>query len=100
MKVFIANLDYKITVEQLREMFLVFGFITECKLINDPESGKSKGYGFVVYAKHIYAQWAIKAMNGMNINGRLLAVRKAKPDPNDKTSKPKRARILVGVKQL
>lgn len=96
MKIFIANLDFKITAEQLHDMFLVFGTITDCKLITEQNlNGKSKGYGFVCFSEDLYAKWAIKAMNGIEINHRALVVREAKSKSFEKLSRPKRPRIVT-----
>ena len=93
MKLFIANLDFKVTSDQLQEMFSVFGNITECKLIKENSTGQSKGYGFVGFAENLHGQWAIKAMNGLDINGRTLVVRKAEVNNPSKNGKNKRPRI-------
>ncbi|RZK60545.1 MAG: RNA-binding protein [Pedobacter sp.] len=96
MRVFIANLDYRITSTELRELFLVFGNVTECNLVTEKENDhKSKGYGFISYSQNIFAEWAIKAMNEKELNGRKIVVRKAKAEPKTKANKGKRPRINV-----
>ena len=95
MTLFIANLDFKITDGQLHDMFIIFGKISECKLITDRAVDKSKGYGFVSFAQDVAADWAIKAMHGLEINGRPLIVQKAKGKNTDQSQRTKRPRIVV-----
>lgn len=99
MTIFIANLDFRITVLQLREMFIIFGKINECKLITDRASDRSMGYGFINFTQQVSADHAIKAMHGMKINGRQLVVRKANGKNSDETEKLKRPRIASKYNQ-
>lgn len=77
-KLFIGSLPWSINNDSLRELFAQFGEITDCVVITDRESGRSKGFGFVTFAKEEDAQKALD-MNGKEVEGRAIAVNVAKP---------------------
>jgi RNA recognition motif-containing protein len=77
-KLFIGSLPWSITNDSLRELFAQYGEITDAVVINDRESGRSKGFGFVTFAKEEDAQKALE-MNGKEIEGRTIVVNVAKP---------------------
>ncbi len=82
-KIYVGNLSFSVSQDQLRELFSEFGEITEVTLITDKFSGRSKGFGFIVFAKKEDAEKAIAKMNEKEIEGRELKVSKAKPvDPD------------------
>lgn len=76
-KVFVGNLDYKVTKDELWEKFEQFGTIEDAIIIEDRETGRSRGFGFITYSSEGCAQSAIKEMNGLEINGRSLTVKGA-----------------------
>ncbi len=78
-KVYVGNLPYSVTEDQLREMCQDFGEITYCKVITDPHTGRSKGFGFVEFASAEAAQAAIDALNGSSLEDRELVVNIARP---------------------
>ena len=77
-KLFIGSLPWSVTNDSLREMFAQYGEITEAIIINDRETGRSKGFGFVTFAKEERAQKALE-MRGKEIEGRTIVVNVAKP---------------------
>ena len=77
MKVFIANFPFDLSETAICDLFQIFGEVTGCKLVKDPDTGKSKGYGFVEFRDPKSAKLAIKEMNGYRIAGRHIAVTKS-----------------------
>ena len=77
-KLFIGSFPWSVTNDSLREMFAQYGEITEAIIINDRETGRSKGFGFVTFAKEEDAQKALE-MHGKEIEGRTIVVNMAKP---------------------
>jgi RNA recognition motif-containing protein len=78
-KLFVGNLPYEVTSEELGEYFAQFGGIEEAVVITDRFNGKSKGYGFVRFINDSDADKAEIAINGKEYKGRPLVVRKAAP---------------------
>lgn len=81
-KLFIGNLDYSVTKEELEKMFGEFGTVVDAVIIIDRETRRSRGFGFVEFASEEEAKKAIEAMNGKDINGRKINVNEAKPQEN------------------
>lgn len=82
-KVYVGNFPFSVTQEELKKLFSQFGEITEATIISDKFSGRSKGFGFVTFAKKEDAEKAIAEMNEKDIQGRALKVSLAKPmDPD------------------
>lgn len=73
-----GNLLYAVTSDELRELFSQFGEVLSVKLINDRESGKPKGFGFVEMEDE-GANRAIDALNGKDFLGRTIRVKEAQP---------------------
>lgn len=78
-KLYVGNLPYTATEDQVRELFSQVGEITEVALIIDRETGRPKGFGFVEMATPESAQEAIKRFNGFNFQNRPLTVNEARP---------------------
>lgn len=78
-KLFVGNLPFSTTDEELRELFSQHGEIADLKLISDRVTGRPKGIAFVEYATEDEAQAAIEALNGFELNGRALVVSVARP---------------------
>lgn len=76
-KIFVGNLPWKTTAEQLREMFAVYGTVVSANVVTDKETGKSKGFGFVEMADATGSSNAIEGLNGKLMNDRNLRVSKA-----------------------
>lgn len=77
-KLFVGSLPWSITNETLKDLFAPYGEVTEAIVINDRETGRSKGFGFVTFAKEEDAQKALE-MHGKEIEGRTIAVNVARP---------------------
>ena len=84
-KLFVGNLSYATTDEQLRVMFEAIGPITSAAVITDRFSGKSKGFGFVEMESEESARAAIEALNNKELNGRNITVSEARP-PAERSS--------------
>lgn len=78
-KLFVGNLPYEVTSEELGQYFSQFGEIEEAVVITDRFSGKSKGYGFVRFYDLAVAENAAKEINGREYKGRKLVVNQALP---------------------
>lgn len=78
-KLYVGNLNFDASEEQLKELFLPHGEIKDIILIKDKFSGRSKGFGFVEFASSKEAQNAIEKLNGQEFQGRDLRVAEAKP---------------------
>lgn len=78
-KLYVGNLPYETTNESLSEMFSAHGEVTEATVITDKMSGRSKGFGFVTFAKDADAEKAIQALDGKEMDGRNIKVNLAKP---------------------
>lgn len=77
-KLFIGSLPWAINNDSLRELFAQYGEITEAIVITDRDTGRSKGFGFVTFAKEEDAQKALE-MDGKDVEGRQIVVNVAKP---------------------
>jgi cold-inducible RNA-binding protein len=78
-KLYVGNLPYQTTQEQIEALFAQVGEVTEATIITDRETGRSKGFGFVTMADDNGAQEAIKRFNGYSLNNRALTVNEARP---------------------
>lgn len=79
MNLFVGNLAYQTTSEDLQSAFAAFGAVSSAAVIMDKFSGQSKGFGFVEMPSNSEADQAIKALNGKPLNGRPLKVNTAQP---------------------
>ncbi|MFQ5997612.1 MAG: RNA recognition motif domain-containing protein [Dehalococcoidales bacterium] len=79
MKIYVGNLSYEVTEEELRQEFLVFGEVESVNIITDKYSGRSKGFGFVEMPSVSEGQAAITALNGKTLKDRTLNVNAARP---------------------
>jgi len=78
-KIYVGNLPFKMTQEELSSMFEAFGTVTDAVIINDRETGRSKGFGFIEMSEDQAAKAAIEALNGKDEGGRALTVNEARP---------------------
>ena len=78
-KLFVGNLSFNTTDNDLQDAFAAHGTVVETNLMLDRMSGKPRGFGFVTMSTPEEAQKAIAAMNGASLDGRLLTVNIAKP---------------------
>jgi RNA recognition motif-containing protein len=79
MNLYVGNLLFDVTENELKELFEPFGQVTEIRLIMDKYTGKSKGFGFIEMPSKDEAQKAIEALNGKDVKGRAMTVNEAKP---------------------
>jgi RNA recognition motif-containing protein len=79
MNIYVGNLPYSVTENDLKEAFAEFGEISSVSLISDKFSGQSKGFGFVEMPNNSEADAAIKALNESSFQGRNIKVNQAKP---------------------
>ena len=79
MNIYVANLNYKIQDDTLRELFEEFGEVSSAKVISDRETGQSRGFGFVEMPDESDASSAIEELDGAEVEGRAIKVNKARP---------------------
>jgi RNA recognition motif-containing protein len=79
MNIYVGNLPYSASEDELRTAFAAFGNVSSVNLITDKFSGQSKGFAFVEMADNASADAAIKGLNGTNMGGRALKVNQSKP---------------------
>src|SRR5688572_2175502 len=78
-KLYVGNLSYQVDSSELEQMFAQHGQVVSAQIINDRETGRSKGFGFVEMANDDEAEAAIAALNGQQHGGRALTVNEARP---------------------
>jgi cold-inducible RNA-binding protein len=83
MKIYVGNMPYGVTEEDLKQSFSAFGEVTSVTIIKDKMSGQSKGFGFVEMASADQGQAAISGMNEKELKGRKLNVNEARPRQDD-----------------
>ena len=83
MNIYIGNMSFDTTEDQLRHAFEGYGEVSTVKVITDRDSGNSKGFGFVEMSANDEATAAISGLNGQDLNGRALNVDEAKPRPQN-----------------
>ncbi len=74
MNIFIGNLNYNLTEDDLREIFEEYGELDSVKIITDKFTGRSKGFGFVEMSDEAEAKKAIEELNGAEVEGRSMVV--------------------------
>ncbi len=100
MNLFVSNIDYKITEDELRNLFAEYGEVKSVKILKDMETQKPKGFGFVLMSSSYDGQKAIIKLNKRKINDRPLSVQEARPKPGEepekkeRTLRPRRKRIV------
>jgi RNA recognition motif-containing protein len=78
-KLYVGNLSFRTTSEELRDAFAAVGTVESASVIEDRETGRSRGFAFVEMATPEEAAAAIEAFNGKDFGGRNLTVNEAKP---------------------
>ena len=89
--IFIANLDWEVTSEDLNQTFSTFGTVTYAHVVYDRKTKRSMGYGYVEMENSDEGINAIQALNGLEVNGRPIDVKVASPKgnrPKKKTPPP------------
>jgi len=79
MNIYVGNLAFSLTEEELRDAFAAHGDVSSAKIISDRDTGRSKGFGFVEMPNDSEANSAIEALNGQDLNGRPVRVNEARP---------------------
>jgi RNA recognition motif-containing protein len=79
MRLFVGNLSFQTTEENLQDAFGRFGSVTDCKVMSDRMTGRSRGFGFVTMGSAEEGQAAIKGLDGQALDGRPLRVNEATP---------------------
>ena len=78
-KLFVGNLAQETTSTEIRDLFSAVGVVESCHLISDPETGRSRGFGFVEMNSREAADAAKEKFNGHELHGKTLKVNEAKP---------------------
>src|ERR1041384_601823 len=78
-KLFVGNLDFKVTENDLQDAFAAHGTVVEANLVTDRTTGRPRGFAFVTMSTPEEAQKAIDALNGKELGGRALSVSIARP---------------------
>lgn len=82
MNIYVGNLPYRMSDDELRNLFTPFGEVASAKIIMDKMTDRSKGFGFVEMPDNSAAETAIREVNGKDMGGRPLRVNEAKPREN------------------
>lgn len=81
-RIYVGNLPYSATTEQLSQLFATFGDVVEATIVSDRDTGQTKGFGFVEMGNEASARDAIAGLNGTEMDGRALRVNEAQPRPD------------------
>lgn len=87
-KLFIGNLEYSVTSDDLRDYFATVGSVVDAVVIMDKMSGRSRGFGFVEYATEEEAKAAVEKLNGTELKGRMINVNEARPQNDQRSAAP------------
>ena len=79
MRLYVGNLSYSVTSESLEALFAEFGQVKSAQVVQDRDTGRSKGFGFVEMSDNAQAQAAIQGLNQKEVDGRSLTVNEARP---------------------
>jgi RNA recognition motif-containing protein len=79
MKLYVGNLAFQTSSEDLQQLFAQAGTVESASVVEDRETGRSRGFGFVEMSSNEEGQKAIEQFNGKEVNGRSLNVNEAKP---------------------
>ncbi len=79
MNIYVGNISFNSSEQDLKDLFGEFGEVTSIKIISDRETGRSKGFGFIEMAEEGSGDKAIEALDGKEVGGRNLRVNKARP---------------------
>ena len=87
MNIYVGNLSYEVTEEDLKAAFEAFGQVETVNIIKDKYSGQSKGFGFVEMSAKAEADSAIEGLNDTDLKGRTLKVNEARPRTEGRSSR-------------
>lgn len=82
MNIFVANLNFKLSNDELQDLFEQFGEVSSARIITDHESGRSRGFAFVEMPNDEEAEDAIATLNETDFGGRTIVVKEARPRDN------------------
>ncbi|UCC16310.1 MAG: RNA-binding protein [Dehalococcoidales bacterium] len=85
MKLYVGNLSYGVTEQDLREEFEAFGKVDSISVVTDRDTGRPRGFAFVEMATASEGQAAITGINGKNINDRTVVVNEARPRTDNRS---------------
>jgi RNA recognition motif-containing protein len=95
MNIYVGNLSYQLTSEELRQAFEQFGEVSSANVVMDKLTGRSKGFGFVEMPDRASAEAAIKQLDGQALKGRNIRVNEARPRSEGQSAfPPRRARQI------
>jgi RNA recognition motif-containing protein len=83
MNMYVSNLGFQVTDQELRTLFAKYGEVTSAKVVMDRETGRSRGFGFVEMADKS-AQEAMKDLSGTQVDGRAISISEARPKSDNK----------------
>ncbi len=90
MNIYVGNLSYEVTENELQQLFEEYGAITSVSIITDRDTGRSKGFGFVEMEEDADAEKAIQELDGVSVNDRNITVNQARPR-NEKSGPRRRS---------
>jgi RNA recognition motif-containing protein len=85
MNIYVSNLSFNVQDEDLKEFFAPYGEVSSAKVINDRETGRSRGFGFVEMPDDAAAQKAIAELDQATVEGRAIRVTEARPKENNRS---------------
>ena len=88
MNIYVGNLAYGVTEEELQNIFSAYGSVSKVNIIKDRETGRSKCYGFVEMATQADGLRAIESLNDNDFQGSVIVVKKAEPRPDNQQRRP------------
>ena len=90
MRIFVGNFAFTTTKDELRQLFEAYGNVEQVRIITDPETGRSRGFGFVEMPNATEAQTVIAGLNGTSLGGRTLTVNEVRPrEEEDRSRRPR-----------
>ena len=99
MKIFVAKLAFRTTADDLRSLFEQYGEVTDCKVIMDHETGRSKCYGFVEMPNEMEAYKAIVEIDDTVFMGNELQVKKSRPQVAPRPTKHTKSKPVYSYRQ-
>ena len=84
MNIYVGNLDYQLTEDNLKTAFQAYGEVESVRILTDRDTGRPKGFGFVEMPEKEEALKAIEGLNGTDLGGRPLTVNEARPKRNNR----------------
>lgn len=90
MRIYVGNLSFQATEQEVRDLFAAHGQVDSVEIVKDRYSGASRGFGFVEMASQSEGEAAIAALNGTEHQGRSLNINEARPRPEGSRGGPRR----------